>query len=150
MAEGYNPSKSKVHEDVLADFLRAPISGNLYEVPGIGEEAIQKLASGRKKDRIENTFQLIGKFLMLKESYDDTYDGLLDCREHCDAFWFWLKMKGINSYRSGIVMAIAEKANTLFGGLYDPEAFEDLEFEEFNVEEDYSSDDDSDDSDFKP
>lgn len=34
-----------------------------------------------------------------QESAEKNDDGLIDCAAHCDAFWFWLKSKGINSYR---------------------------------------------------
>lgn len=66
MSDGYDPQKSRVAEDALADFLRAPLTGDLTEVPGIGPAAVTKLADGEEGDRVENTFQLIGKFLMLK------------------------------------------------------------------------------------
>ena len=39
--------------------------------------------------------------------------------EHCDRFWYWLKDIGINSNRSGIVRAIAEKMDTIFPSIYD-------------------------------
>ncbi|KAF1776276.1 hypothetical protein GQ600_19280 [Phytophthora cactorum] len=106
MADGYDPQKSRVAEDTLADFLRAPLTGDLTEVPGIGKAA------------------LIGKFLMLKANSDDNDDGVIDCAAHCDAFWFWLKSKGITAYRSGIVMAIAEKVNTMLPGIYDAAEFQ--------------------------
>ncbi|GLD98784.1 hypothetical protein PINS_up007502 [Pythium insidiosum] len=124
MSEGYDPQKSRVAEDTLADFLRAPLTGDLTEVPGIGKAAVGKLAAGEEGDRVENTFQLIGKFLMLKQSTDKNEDGLIDCAEHCDAFWYWLKSKGIQAYRSGIVMAIAEKVNTMLPGIYDAAEFQ--------------------------
>lgn len=66
MSDGYDPQKSRVAEDTLADFLRAPLTGDLTEVPGIGPAAVTKLGAGEDGDVIENTFQLIGKFLMLK------------------------------------------------------------------------------------
>lgn len=66
MSDGYDPQKSRIAEDRLADFLRAPLTGDLLEVPGIGSAAISKLASGDEEDRVTNTYQLIGKFLMLK------------------------------------------------------------------------------------
>lgn len=40
----------------------------------------------------------------------------VDSVEHCDKFWYWLQAKGINSNRSGIVNAIAEKVNTWIPG----------------------------------
>ncbi|RLN95658.1 hypothetical protein BBJ28_00025621 [Nothophytophthora sp. Chile5] len=130
MADGYDPQKSRVAEDTLADFLRAPLTGDLTEVPGIGKAAVGKLGTAEEgEDAVENTFQLIGKFLMLKVgtcrgNSDDNDDGLLDCSAHCDAFWFWLKSKGITAYRSGIVMAIAEKVNTMLPGIYDAAEFQ--------------------------
>lgn len=42
--------------------------------------------------------------------------GQVDSVEHCDKFWYWLQAKGINSNRSGIVNAIAEKVNTWIPG----------------------------------
>lgn len=66
MSDGYDPQKSRVAEDTLADFLRAPLTGDLTEVPGIGPAAVTKLAAGEDGESVENTFQLIGKFLMLK------------------------------------------------------------------------------------
>lgn len=67
MADGYDPQKSRVAEDTLADFLRAPLTGDLTEVPGIGKAAVAKLGeSEEKEEAVTNTFQLIGKFLMLK------------------------------------------------------------------------------------
>jgi hypothetical protein len=65
-SDGYDPQKSRVAEDTLADFLRAPLTGDLNEVPGIGPAAISKLADGEEAEAVHNTFQLIGKFLMLK------------------------------------------------------------------------------------
>ena len=69
MSDGYDPQKSRVAEDTLADFLRAPLTGDLNEVPGIGPAAIGKLAAGSADEKVTNTFQLIGKFLQLKVFY---------------------------------------------------------------------------------
>ena len=49
MSDGYDPQKSRIAEDRLADFLRAPLTGDLLEVPGIGSAAISKLARVRRK-----------------------------------------------------------------------------------------------------
>ena len=68
MADGYDPQKSRVAEDTLADFLRAPLTGDLTEVPGIGKAAVTKLCASDEDgdEAVTNTFQLVGKFLMLK------------------------------------------------------------------------------------
>ena len=46
-------------------------------------------------------------------------------REHCDAFWAWLRAKGLNAYRAGIVLCIAEKVNTMIPGIYDGTVYTD-------------------------
>ena len=116
MNELYDPEKSRISEDALADFLRSILTGDLTEVPGISRCAIRKLAAGDEK--ITNTFQLIGKFLLFKTSINKT-DEIIDSKQHCNAFCNWLKLKGIQSYRSDIVMCIAEKTNTMIPGMYD-------------------------------
>eukprot|EP00968_Pinguiococcus_pyrenoidosus_P013547 scaffold1228_cov246-Pinguiococcus_pyrenoidosus.AAC.7 len=113
MAEGFNPNKSRVSEDRLAEFIVQELDPELTSVPGIGEKAKEFLAA----DGVETTFQLIGKFLMLKGK--DT-----SVREHADAMWYYLQGVGINSYRAGIVLAIAEKVNTMMPGIYNPDEFE--------------------------
>ncbi|CAM9968963.1 unnamed protein product, partial [Heterosigma akashiwo] len=107
MAEGYDPKRSQVSETQLAEFLRSAITGRIDEVPGVGNSAKGKLAESDEK--IETTYQLIAKYLALKGEE-------VDCIEHCERFWLWLKSVGINSYRSGIVLSIAEKVNTMMPG----------------------------------
>lgn len=106
--EGFNPEKSRIKEDTLNYFLHSPVSEDITSVPGIGIEAASKLALAEENDiSIKSTFQLIGIFLTLREpemSYDD----------HLDAFWYYLKLRGVNSCRSGIVLAISEKVNMIF------------------------------------
>jgi hypothetical protein len=51
--------------------------------------------------------------------------------EHTDRFYYWLcsiKMPG--GHRAGTVKAIVEKMNTLFNGLYDGDAYGELDKEE--------------------
>ncbi len=120
----YNPGQSQISSDSLADFLRCPITGEITEVPGISPKQAKVLSlGGDSSERITNTFQLIGKFLQLKTLDEQT--GLpINSQEHCDAFWKYLKYKGITSHRTGIVQAIAEKTNTMIPGIYDSEYFE--------------------------
>lgn len=110
----YDPSKSRISEDILADFLRAPITGDITEVPGITRTIANKLSSC--EDNITNTFQLIGKFLILKTKKKDKY---ITGVEHCELFYNWLGEIGIVYYRHDIVMCLAEKINTMIPGLYD-------------------------------
>lgn len=77
-------------------------TGDLTEVPGVGAATAKKLGeSENSDDQITNTYQLFGKFLMLKGP------GNIDPTEHTEQFWWWLKNRGINSHRSAIVRAVS-------------------------------------------
>ncbi len=84
-----------------------------HQVPGVGEATIKIL---RQHD-ITTTFQLLGKYLSLKEEGVEPV-------EHADRFYYWLK--SINTpagFRAGIVHSIAEKMNVTFPGIYDSSAY---------------------------
>ena len=107
----------------MDEFLHSNITGELTEVPGIGPAA--KAALARHEDeteRITNTYQLIGKFLMLKGP--DRGDEKVDSIEHNDKFWYFLKSRGVSAYRSGIVQCIARKCGSFMPGIYDPTLYE--------------------------
>jgi len=129
-AEGYDPKRSRVSDSTLADFLRAPLTGDLQEVPGIGKAAEEKLRTGNDYDEepITNTYQLIGKFLMLKGPDEDGIK--VESIEHVEKFWHWLKNRGISSYRSGIVRSIAEKVDHMMPGVYEKDVYGDDSDEE--------------------
>ncbi len=120
MSDCYDPEKSRISEDTLANFLRATLTGDLTEVPGISRCAVRQLGSGDEK--ITNSFQLIGKFLSLKTNIKKT-NKMISVIEHCNVFNEWLTSKGIYSHCVGITMAIAEKTNTMIPGMYDPDEF---------------------------
>jgi hypothetical protein len=50
-ADGYDPKKSQVNDDKLAEFIRASITGDIREVPGIGDAARKALASGEDDEK---------------------------------------------------------------------------------------------------
>merc|ERR1712232_693396 len=104
--------------------------GDLSTVPGLGPAGIQKLGnSDLDDDRITNTYQLFGKFLMLKgPGHGDETE--VEPIEHTQKFWEFLKNRGISSHRSAIVKAIAEKSATFFTGIYDANDYEDDEEDE--------------------
>jgi len=77
-AATYDPKKTNINEDKLADWLRDKITGDLEEVPGIGP-ANKALLEGVS---ITNTFQLIGKYLTFKEG---------TVQNHQDSMYAWLK-----------------------------------------------------------
>jgi hypothetical protein len=106
---GYDPQRSVIAPDKLAEFIQAPITGDLTEVPGVGP-ATQKamIAAG-----VTTTYALIGKYLMLK-------DAGVESVEHCDRFFYWLDDIGASKgHRSSIVQAIAQKQDITFPGIYD-------------------------------
>lgn len=114
------------------------VSGKLLDVPGIGPAAVAKLASDKNNDDgslddvITNTYQLFGKYLMLKGPDTDAHK--VESVEHCEKFWQYLKSRGISSHRSAIVKAISEKAATFFVGIYDANMYEDAD-DDLDVEE---------------
>jgi len=118
---GYDPKKSRVSESTMGDWMRSPITGALDQVPGVGAAAIKKLA--QIDEPITNTYQLIGKFLMLKGPDGEGHK--VGTVEHADKFWFFLQEVGITAHRSAIVKAIAEKVNMLMPGVYEASVFED-------------------------
>lgn len=38
----------------------------------------------------------------------------MNTQDHCDAMWYWLQERGVNSHRSGIVTAIAGIFHDIF------------------------------------
>ena len=116
--EGFDINKSRVSENAMAEFLSDEIREDLESVPGIGPEAVRILSSECEGEApIETTYQLIGRFLALRGP------GMTPV-QHTNAFWFYLKLRGINRYRSGIVHAIAEKVNLMIPGTFSLEALQ--------------------------
>mmetsp|Transcript_1578 Transcript_1578/g.2611 ORF Transcript_1578/g.2611 Transcript_1578/m.2611 type:complete len:118 (-) Transcript_1578:118-471(-) len=113
-SEGFHPEKSRVDEVALSDFIRAPLSGDLKQVPGIGP-ATEKLL---KEHGISTSYALIGQYLSLKQEGVEPV-------EHADRFYYWLKsINAPGGFRAGIVHAIGEKMNSAFVGLYDVDAYQ--------------------------
>ena len=115
MSGHYHPENSKVADSTLSDFIRAPLSGNIVDVPGIGPSTAEVLAA----EGINTSFQLVAKFLSFK---DKDVDSLL----HCETFYQWLcELNTPKGFRAGIVHALAEKLNINFPGIYDASAYDD-------------------------
>jgi len=92
----YDPAASRMRADTLEDFLRAPLTGDLEEVPGIGKDTQIKLhAHG-----VMTTHQLIGVYLR---------EGSVN------AFYTWLQGVGVNAHRNTVVTCIAHKTTTFMG-----------------------------------
>ena len=103
---GYDPSLSRLKEETLVAFLRAPIHLDLKSVPGVGKVGKRQLIN----HGVTNTFNLIGKFLSLRADEDTP-------QEHCDKFWRWIDTAGISvAHRDMVVQAIAEKVDTMIPG----------------------------------
>ena len=111
---GYHPERSKVSADTMGEWLRKEVSGDLLEVPGIGPASVKAL----KEHGITTTYQLFGKFLSLM-------DEGVGSVELADRFWFWLDSAGTAAgSRAAVVLAVAEKLNMSFTGLYDASLYE--------------------------
>lgn len=114
MALAYDPNRSKINEDALGKWLKAPMTGDLLQVPQIGPAIKQTLIN----NGIGSSYALIGKYLLLQE--EDTQPAELAQR-----FFLWLDSIDVHAgSRSSIVQAIAEKVNVKFPGLYDPSLYE--------------------------
>lgn len=114
-ADGYHPDRSRVAPAAMADWLRAPLSGRLTDVPGIGpatERALQAV-------EVDTSYALLGQFFCMKRA------GVQPV-EHLDRFHYWLTSVGVApGYRAGICAAIAEKAALLVPDIYDPAVYDD-------------------------
>ena len=104
----------------------SPTEADLNTIPGLGKAGIKKLGECEvEDDKITNSYQLFGKFLMLKGPGNTEDQIEIASLEHMEKFWYWLKNRGINAHRSAIVRAIAEKSATFFQGIYDVNAYAD-------------------------
>lgn len=110
--EGFDPKLSSAGEDTLAEFIRAPLKGNLQEVPEIGPKNEEKF----KVHGINTTYQLVALLLSFKE--EDT-----DAVEMCDKFWYSLQALKVYCNRNTIVQCIAEKVDTWVAGVYDSDLY---------------------------
>ena len=114
MAQGYNPSRSRNDPAKLAQFIQAPITGDLEEIPGLGRVNKAKMNA----EGVSTTYQLFGKFLMLK-------DEGVDSVELCNRFWYWLEtIETPPGYRGSIVQAVACKLDVTYPGLYDSSRYD--------------------------
>lgn len=110
----FHPERSRVGADTMGEWLRKEISGDLSEVPGVGPASVTAF----KANGVSTTYQLFGKFLSLK-------DEDVGSVEHCERFYLWLNSVGTAAgSRGAVVLAVAEKLNMTFTGLYDASMYE--------------------------
>ena len=109
----FDPHSTKMPEDVLSKFLQTPLTGELSDVPGVGDKNMEhfknlnKETQGKFQD-VKNSWQLMGVYMRLKEEN-------MTGPDLCNKFWHWLKVVGINSGRNHIVRSIAEKCQLVDG-----------------------------------
>lgn len=97
----------------MTKWLHLPITGDLKEVPFIGDGIAKMLRNPTENcPGISSTFELLGKFLQCRGAEDNQVT-------QCDRFWAWLKSKGIGNQKNSIVQAVAMKSNIYFPGMYD-------------------------------
>jgi hypothetical protein len=123
----FSPYKSTTTAEQLATFLNSPITEDMLIVPGIGQ-ATARLLKSRAYDKpefcpITTTFQLLGKFLSLRA------DGI-GSKEQCEAFYVFLKEKGIEENAHNIVKSVAEISNKMIPGMYDDSVYEPIGWKE--------------------
>lgn len=135
----FTPRDSKVSPEVLSDFLRCQITGNLLEIPGVGKATVAKLAEcdtilsctpGNIRVRgVTSTFGLIGLFMCFKNAVDEDGNAkFVGPVEHAQRFYDWLcHIKTPSGHRAGIVDSIGQKVNIAFPGIYDPSVYPDEE-----------------------
>ena len=63
MATGYHPERSQVKDGTMAEWLIAPVTGSLLEVPGVGPATVKVLQA----NGVNTTYQLFAKFLSFKD-----------------------------------------------------------------------------------
>ena len=87
----------------------------IVQVPGLGPKSIEALESMG----ITTTFQLFGMYLSLKGETTTP-------KEHANLFYQWLKndVKTASGYTATVVMAVAEKLNVTFVGLFNVSDYE--------------------------
>ena len=110
---GFHPKNMRVKESTVAEFIMAPMEESLQSVPGV-KTSNEKIL---KEEGVTTTFQLVGKYLSLK---DENVDGV----ELADRFYYWLQSIGVNAFRATIVGSIGEKASTWMPGVYNSSDYE--------------------------
>ena len=103
----FTPEKSVTTFDNLRLWLMSDIDGDLQQVPGVGPKAEDYL----KKESVNNTWQLIAKFLSM-------YELGMSEQEHCNLFKQWLADHTKYVKTDAIVEAIVEYMKTRFPKLY--------------------------------
>lgn len=99
MIEKYSSNKSRISTYALMDYLNTPLTGNLLEVPGVGEITLEILT----KSGIKTTYDLIEKYRSFSNADD-----------RVNEFHHWLGEIGITKgYSHSITYAIIEKNKTL-------------------------------------
>ena len=91
----FDPHSSHMADDVLTKFLQAPLSGDLADVPGIGEKNKEHFMNLSKEtdgkfQNIPNSWKLMGEYLKLKE------DGMSGV-DLCNKFWHFESLELIVS-----------------------------------------------------
>ena len=93
------------------------MTGKLTNVPGIGAKNSQLLMQAVDGGpNVQTSFQLFGIFMGFRGKD-------IDSAQHCQLFFNWLRLHHIHHCTHAIVSAMAEKANIMFPGIYDNEAY---------------------------
>ena len=120
--EVFDPSKSTTTPETLDKFLKAPLTGNLTEIPGIGEvhsgvlmKATMPL-QGCPDIHIRTSYQLFGAYLGCRQHG-------MTVKMHHDTFFNWLFEIGVHGQRNTIVDAIARRCSLMDPSLYNHDSY---------------------------
>lgn len=104
-SQTFDPACSRLSESALRAFMEKPVTGDLTEIPGVGS----KTAACLQAKDIDTTFQLFGKYLLLRDNH-------ISQQEHLDRFLRYLSVDAEcpKAYVQSQVQAISEKMNTGF------------------------------------
>jgi len=112
----FHPADSNVAGDAMAVWIQAPVTGDLQQVAGLGPV----YAAAFKAAGITTTHQLIAKYLSFKG------EGVGSV-ELMDRFYYWIQdtlKENRGNTKAGVALAIGEKVNITFPGIYDDSCYE--------------------------
>ena len=99
--------------NTIEDFLRFPVNCDLRFIPGMTLSTLDQL----QKIGVTNSFQLVGKIMMLKKGDSNS---LITCGDHISEVSKWLDANDIE-HDPELINAILEKCAQHFPGFYDCE-----------------------------
>ncbi len=111
----YDVSKSMTSRKQMREWLRAKVTEDITQIPGVGKKNATILATPNETNEFVSTaHQLLGVYLYSKMAG-------INSQEQCNRFYTWLKRKGVYLRAHDIVQACSEKCKQViqFSGQMD-------------------------------